>query len=55
MLVQSAGWRNLVRPFKGIVAGEGGEQVAIMQTIDKETEQLVKRIARAAGSPSANA
>ena len=48
VLVQSAGGRKLVRPFRRIEAGERGEQIAMMQTIDKETEQLIKRIERAA-------
>jgi hypothetical protein len=47
VLLEYAGGRRVVRPFMGLKKGEG-RPIHVMQSIDKETEQLINRIERAA-------
>jgi hypothetical protein len=49
VLVEYAGGRKVVRPFRGSrkAKEESKSRLLVMQTVDKETEQLIERIERA--------
>jgi hypothetical protein len=49
VLVEYAGGQKVVRPFRGSrkAKEESKSRLLVMQTIDKETEQLIERIERA--------